>query len=119
MKQNGQKGFGEQSAVLFRKNGQSGGRVATVWCGSRRKATFLENSKFFFTLYHAGQVNIPLHIVSFSFLLYGLIVKSMPPCSLGCLFSMRWGMPTITFLCITGTLDSVCEWFPTSFYMGL
>ena len=28
--------------------------------------TFLEDSKFFFTLYHAGTVNIILHMVSFS-----------------------------------------------------
>ena len=39
--------------------------------------TFLEDSKFFFTLYHAGKVNIILHLVSFSFLLYGLAVKSI------------------------------------------
>jgi hypothetical protein len=34
--------------------------------------------KFFFTLYHAGKVNIILHVVSFSFLFYGLTVKSVP-----------------------------------------
>ena len=39
---------------------------------------FLKDSKFFFTLYHAGKVNIILHVVSFSFLLYGLTVKSVP-----------------------------------------
>jgi hypothetical protein len=39
--------------------------------------TFLEDSKFFFTLYHAGTVNIILHLVSFSFLFYGLAVKSV------------------------------------------
>jgi hypothetical protein len=38
---------------------------------------FLEDSKFFFTLYHAGKVNILLHLVSFSFLFYGLAVKSV------------------------------------------
>ena len=32
--------------------------------------TFLKDSKFFFTLYHAGKVNIILHVVSFSFLLH-------------------------------------------------
>jgi hypothetical protein len=32
----------------------------------------------FFTLYHAGKVNIILHLVSFSFLFYGLTVKSVP-----------------------------------------
>ena len=40
--------------------------------------TFLEDSKFFFTLYHAGGVNIMLHVVSLSFLFYGLVVKSLP-----------------------------------------
>jgi hypothetical protein len=39
---------------------------------------FLEDSKFFFTLYHAGKVNIILHVVSFSFLFYGLTIKSVP-----------------------------------------
>jgi uncharacterized membrane protein YGL010W len=40
--------------------------------------TFLEDSKSFFTLYHAGKVNITLHMVSFSFLFYGLTLKSVP-----------------------------------------
>ncbi|MBV8331051.1 MAG: hypothetical protein JOZ61_11380 [Verrucomicrobia bacterium] len=40
--------------------------------------TFLKDSKFFFTLYHAGKVNIILHVVSFSFLFSGLTVKSVP-----------------------------------------
>jgi hypothetical protein len=40
--------------------------------------TFLRDSKFFFTEYHAGKVNIILHAVSLSFLLYGLAVKSVP-----------------------------------------
>jgi hypothetical protein len=40
--------------------------------------TFLEDSKFFFMLYHAGKVNIVLHVVSFSFLFYGLTLKSVP-----------------------------------------
>jgi hypothetical protein len=40
--------------------------------------TFLRDSKFFFTLYHAGKVNIILHAVSLSFLFYGLAVKSVP-----------------------------------------
>lgn len=39
--------------------------------------TFLRDSKFFFTLYHSGNVNIILHLVSFSFLFYGLAVKSV------------------------------------------
>ena len=40
--------------------------------------TFLSDSKFFFTQYDAGKVNIILHVVSFSFLFYGLSVKSVP-----------------------------------------
>jgi hypothetical protein len=39
--------------------------------------TFLRGSKFFFTQYHAGKVNIILHLVSLSFLFYGLTVKSL------------------------------------------
>jgi hypothetical protein len=38
---------------------------------------FLEDTKFFFTRYHAGTVNIILHLVSLSFLLYGLAVRSV------------------------------------------
>jgi Transposase DDE domain len=38
----------------------------------------LRDSKFFFTQYHAGKVNITLHSVSISFLFYGLTVKSVP-----------------------------------------
>jgi len=34
--------------------------------------TFLRDSRFFFTEYHAGAVNISLHLVSCSFLFYGL-----------------------------------------------
>ena len=41
-------------------------------------ATFLRDSKFFFTEYHAGTVNIILRLVSLSFLFYGLAVKSVP-----------------------------------------
>jgi hypothetical protein len=40
--------------------------------------TFMKDSKFFFTLYHAGTVNIILHVVSLLFLFYGLAVKSVP-----------------------------------------
>jgi hypothetical protein len=42
------------------------------------QVTFLRDSKFFFTQYHAGKVNITLHLVSLSFLFYGLTVKSVP-----------------------------------------
>lgn len=38
---------------------------------------FLEDSKFFWTEYHSGRVNIILHLMSFSFLFYGLAVKSV------------------------------------------
>ncbi|MFY9730004.1 MAG: hypothetical protein WB723_11685 [Candidatus Acidiferrales bacterium] len=35
-------------------------------------AKFLEDSKFFWTEYHSGKINIILHLVGFSFLFYGL-----------------------------------------------
>ena len=38
---------------------------------------FLEDSKFFWTEYHGGKVNVILHLVSFSSLFYGLTVKSV------------------------------------------
>jgi hypothetical protein len=38
---------------------------------------FLEDSKVFFTLYHAGKMNILLHLVGLSFLFYGLAAKSV------------------------------------------
>jgi hypothetical protein len=49
--------------------------ASTSWTGH---VAFLRDSKFFFTEYHAGKVNITLHLVSISFLFYGLIVKSVP-----------------------------------------
>ena len=71
--------------------------------------TFLEESKFFFTLYHAGKVNIILHVVSFSFLFYGLTVKSVPLMLIGLFIFDEMGHATTTSLCTTGTLDSVSE----------
>jgi hypothetical protein len=41
------------------------------------KAIFLEDSKFFWTEYHGGKINIIMHLVSFSFLFYGLAVRSV------------------------------------------
>ena len=38
---------------------------------------FLDDSKFFWTEYHGGRINITMHLVSFSFLLYGLTVRSV------------------------------------------
>jgi hypothetical protein len=68
--------------TALRKNGRVGGRVAIGGVDQGRTVTilttFLEDSKFFFTLYHAGTVNITLHVVSFSFLFYGLVAKSVP-----------------------------------------
>jgi len=43
----------------------------------RNISKFLEDSKFFWTEYHSGKINIILHLVSFSFLFYGLAVKSV------------------------------------------
>ena len=36
---------------------------------------FIEVSKFFFTDFHRGTVNIILHIISFAVMFYGLAVK--------------------------------------------
>ena len=38
---------------------------------------FIEDSKFFWTEYHGGTINIITHLMSFSFLFYGLTVKSV------------------------------------------
>jgi len=40
--------------------------------------TFLRDSKFFWTEYHLGKINVIMHLVSFSFLFYGLALKSVP-----------------------------------------
>jgi len=45
--------------------------------GSLTFRKFLEDSKFFWTAYHAGRVNIILHAVSLSIMLYGLAAKSI------------------------------------------
>jgi len=36
---------------------------------------FIEDSKFFFTDFHKGTVNIFLHIISFAVMFYGLVIK--------------------------------------------
>jgi hypothetical protein len=68
--------------VALGKNGRFGGRLATDGVDQAGSVTFLrmflEDSKLFFTLYHAGKVNITLHVVSFSLLFYGLAVKNVP-----------------------------------------
>jgi hypothetical protein len=70
--------------VAFRKNGRSRGRVATDGVDQGGSmTTFLSDSKFFFTEYHAGKVNIILHLVSSSVLFYGLTVKSAPLALIG------------------------------------
>ncbi len=38
---------------------------------------FIEVSKFFFTDFHKGTVNIILHIISFAVMFYGLAIKDM------------------------------------------
>jgi hypothetical protein len=57
--------------------------VAVYGADQGGSATFLSDSKFFFTLCHAGNVNIILHVVSLSFLFYGLTVKSVPLALIG------------------------------------
>jgi hypothetical protein len=67
--------------AVLHKNGRFDGHVATDSVNQRGSVTslrmFLEDSKFFFTPYHAGTVNIILHWVSFSFLFNRLAVKSL------------------------------------------
>ena len=36
---------------------------------------FIEDSKFFFTDFHKGTVNITLHVFSFAVMFYGLVAK--------------------------------------------
>ena len=38
---------------------------------------FVEDSKFFFTDFHKGTVNIILHIISFTVMFYGLVIKDI------------------------------------------
>jgi len=37
---------------------------------------FLATSKFFFTDFHLGAVNIVLHLISFAVMFYGLMIKN-------------------------------------------
>ena len=75
-----------ESAVLSARTGD----LVDAWQprvsirgGTVKFQTFLSDSKFFFTLYHAGKVNITLHAVSLLFLFYGLTVRSVPPVLIG------------------------------------
>ena len=72
-------------------------------------ATFLRDSKFFFTLYHAGKVNIILHVVSFSFLFYGLTIKSVPLLLIGLFIFDEMGHAYNYFFVHNRDLDSVSE----------
>ena len=54
-------------------------------------AKFLEGSKFFWTEYHRGKINVIMHLVSFSFLFYGLIVKSVALVLIGLFFFDEMG----------------------------
>ena len=38
--------------------------------------TFIQTSKFFFTDFHKGAVNIALHVTSFAVMFYGLAIKN-------------------------------------------
>ncbi len=38
---------------------------------------FISDSKFFFTDFHKGSVNIVLHLISFAVMFYGLAVKDV------------------------------------------
>ena len=39
--------------------------------------SFIKDTQFFWTKYHGGTVNIIMHVISFSLLLYGLSIKSV------------------------------------------
>jgi hypothetical protein len=62
--------------AALHKNGRVGGRMTTDGVDQGGSVTFLkmflEDSKFFWTEYHLGKVNIILHLVSFLFLSCGL-----------------------------------------------
>jgi hypothetical protein len=75
----------------------------------RNMSKFLEDSKFFWTEYHSGKINIIMHLVSFSVLFYGLAIKSVPLVLIGLFVSMRWDMPITTSSCITETRNLVSE----------
>lgn len=62
---------------IAHRGSRAGGSNPVLSPAKRHLDTFLRDSAFFFTLYHAGTVNILLHLVSFSILLYGLTVKSL------------------------------------------
>ena len=82
-------------------------RNATARLIEGNMSKFLEDSKFFWTEYHSGKVNIILHLVSFSFLFYGLTVKSVALVLTGLSSSMRWDMPITISSCVTETRNSV------------
>ena len=81
--------------------------------------TFLKDSKFFFTLYHAGKVNIILHVVSLSFLFYGLTVKSVPLVLIGLFIFDELGHIYNYFFVHNRDPRFGLRMIPTSFYMRL
>jgi hypothetical protein len=68
---------------------------------------FLEDSNCFWTEYHGGKINIIMHLVSFSFLFYGLTVKRVTLVLMGLSSSMRSDTPITTSSCITETRNLV------------
>jgi hypothetical protein len=68
---------------------------------------FLEDSKVFWTEYHRGKMNVIMHLVSFSFLFYGLSIRAWLSSLQAFSSSMRWDMPITTSSCITGTRNLV------------
>lgn len=70
----------KEEAKMSEPNRQSEPLKIAILRGSGRGIgrAFLGDSKFFFTLYHAGKVNIIPHLVSLAFLFYGLALKSVP-----------------------------------------
>jgi len=68
---------------------------------------FLEDSKFFWTEYHSGKINVILHLVNFSFLFDRLTVKSMALVLIGLFLFDEMGLPTTISSCITETRNLV------------
>jgi hypothetical protein len=70
-----------------RPRGWNPGRTGQAWFWKVRKrergasleetCRSFEDSKFFWTEYHRGKMNVIMHLVSFSFLFYGLSIKSV------------------------------------------
>ena len=82
-------------------------RTGRLIGGSMSK--FLEGSKFVGAEYHRGKIIVILHLVSVSFLFYGLSMKRWLSSLQAFSSSMRWHMPVTTSSCIRETRHLVSE----------